>query len=471
MLTFIQSTIHTRIKRYEHVNALRYLGHPLELERNASEKPSYSTLVKTTTRLARVVPSASHSDPRAAMTHASAVTLRERRVRRLAPPPATLVPLLFLVSLLIAQVNAGEEEDDLVDFITDEWRGPRGDAPDAVDPHEWLGALTWEERQPPRRQPNATSQSQGAAAAGRPAVSPFDAFVRVEDTRFMLGCAEYKVAGWNTYTLIEQAARVPTGSFEFDFSRAGRRQVIDMFDAAVGAGFNTVRTWAYSVGKHQSMQTAPGVYHEPLFEGLDWVIYQAGLRGLRLILVFTDYWEYNGGVAQYLDWSGTVATGKNVFFGDRRCKEMYKANVKQVIERVNAYTGVAYRVRFAREFLSVSSFEQYKPCSRAHEMKQAPRPHIPTVLPRCPPVPLGRPRHHGVGTHQRTPVPQLRGAVAAVDRRDGAIRQEPRSSPPPVHRGGGILHRHLPRHRLCQPRGVGICNRPGFRGEPRRARD
>jgi len=58
-----------------------------------------------------------------------------------------------------------------------------------------------------------------------------------------LGCAEFKVAGWNTYTLIEQAARVPKGSFDFDFSRSGRRHVIEMFDAAVAAGFNSVRTW------------------------------------------------------------------------------------------------------------------------------------------------------------------------------------------------------------------------------------
>ena len=51
------------------------------------------------------------------------------------------------------------------------------------------------------------------------------------------------MAGWNTYTLIEQAARVPKGSFDFDFSRSGRRHVIEMFDAAVAAGFNSVRTW------------------------------------------------------------------------------------------------------------------------------------------------------------------------------------------------------------------------------------
>jgi hypothetical protein len=39
---------------------------------------------------------------------------------------------------------------------------------------------------------------------------------------------------------------------------------------------NVPPSGAYSVGKMQSLQTSPGVYYEPLFEGLDWMIQQAG---------------------------------------------------------------------------------------------------------------------------------------------------------------------------------------------------
>ena len=65
----------------------------------------------------------------------------------------------------------------------------------------------------------------------------------VEGVRFVTAGEEYKVVGWNTYTLIDQAAHLPMGSFDYDFSLAGRRQVTDMLDNAVAAGFNTVRTW------------------------------------------------------------------------------------------------------------------------------------------------------------------------------------------------------------------------------------
>ena len=183
-----------------------------------------------------------------------------------------------------------------------------------------------------------------------------DAFVRVSGTRFVVGCppAEYKVVGWNTYTLVEQAARVPMGSFGADFSRRGREQVLEMLDHAAASGFNTVRTWAYSVGERQPMQTHPGVYHEPSFEGLDWVLYEAGKRGVRLVLVLTDYWEHHGGVSQYLDWAAARRRGggafpevfeasKSAFFSDPDCGRMYKANAKALIERVNAFTGVSYR--------------------------------------------------------------------------------------------------------------------------------
>ena len=188
-----------------------------------------------------------------------------------------------------------------------------------------------------------------------------DAFVRVSGTRFVVGCppAEYKVVGWNTYTLVEQAARVPMGSFGADFSRRGREQVLEMLDRAAASGLNTVRTWAYSVGEAQPMQVRPGVYHEPSFAGLDWVLYEAGKRGVRVVLVLTDYWEHHGGVSQYLDWAAARRRGgsgfqpggaaadlglsKAAFFSDPDCKRMYKANAKALIERVNAYTGAAYR--------------------------------------------------------------------------------------------------------------------------------
>ena len=287
---------------------------------------------------------------------------------------ALAAPMLATTAVLLSRVSCvASAAEDYFDF-RGELRGGVGAPADSVattvaaadlsrqpldvdgyvagDDDELESALvSWLERQRRRAEsdasallasPNPTLELDPPTANASAQARALD-FVRVEGTKFFAGCDEYKIAGWNTYTLIEQAARLPVGSFEANFSLDGRRQVLDMLDAAVDAGFNTVRTWAYSVGKHQSLQIAPGVYHEPLFDGLDWVVYQAGLPRGRLILVFTDYWEYNGGVAQYMDWAGVTAPTKNAFFTDRECKRLYKANARAVIERVNRYTGIAYR--------------------------------------------------------------------------------------------------------------------------------
>ncbi len=97
------------------------------------------------------------------------------------------------------------------------------------------------------------------------------------------------------------------------------------------------------MSKHYSLQKKPGEYHEPLFDGLDWIVHQVGSRGMRIILVLTDYWEHHGGVSQYLEWVGSPSTAKSSFFTSRGCKHMYKNNARVVISRFNPYTRLHYR--------------------------------------------------------------------------------------------------------------------------------
>ena len=45
-----------------------------------------------------------------------------------------------------------------------------------------------------------------------------------------------------------------------------------------------------------SPQERPGVYNEDMFQGLDFVIAEAGKAGLKVILSLVDNWKYHGGV-------------------------------------------------------------------------------------------------------------------------------------------------------------------------------
>ena len=60
-----------------------------------------------------------------------------------------------------------------------------------------------------------------------------------------------------------------------------RRAVRALLDAAQAAGMTVLRTWAYSVNAAFPLQLAPGVYDDTYFRGLDYVIAQAGARGMR----------------------------------------------------------------------------------------------------------------------------------------------------------------------------------------------
>ncbi len=98
----------------------------------------------------------------------------------------------------------------------------------------------------------------------------------------------------------------------------------------------------------------PGVYDERVFRALDWVMCEAGRRGLKLVLGLTNFWSDYGGMGQYVKWSraseagGQECGGGNAvrvqqFYGDAACQQMFQAFVKEVVLRKNSLSGVIYR--------------------------------------------------------------------------------------------------------------------------------
>ena len=171
-------------------------------------------------------------------------------------------------------------------------------------------------------------------------------FVRVspDGTHFAVDCDAFYVAGWNSYNLLEAAAELPSGTFGIDYTGRGRSLVVSILDDALSRGLNTVRIWAFTVLPSRPIQLAPGVFDQQLVQGLDFILDAARARGIRVVLVLTDWWT-PGGVQQFLGWSRSAWPGsrKEAFFTDRDCQAMYQATVKYFIERVNTHNGLMYR--------------------------------------------------------------------------------------------------------------------------------
>ena len=171
-----------------------------------------------------------------------------------------------------------------------------------------------------------------------PEVVPADsAFVQVEGTGFVVDGGPFYAPGTNCYYLMQYAADPAT-----------RHLVDEVLHEAADLGLKTVRTWGFYDGSEvDSLQYAPGSYRETTFVGLDYVVHKAGELGLRLIIPFVNYWDEYGGMRQYLDWDspGGDSSGRDIleFYSDPDTRGWYQDHVAEVVNRVNTFTGIAYR--------------------------------------------------------------------------------------------------------------------------------
>ncbi len=162
---------------------------------------------------------------------------------------------------------------------------------------------------------------------------PVGSFVTRDGIQLRLNDGPFYHAGWNTYYLMVWSADpllVP--------------DVDEVLSEGESMGLRTLRTWAFNDGASQwhALQTAPGVYQEYVFQGLDYVVWQAGERGLKLVLALVNNWDDYGGMNQYVSWSST-ASQHDDFYTDPSCRQWYKDHARAVIERVNVFTGRVYR--------------------------------------------------------------------------------------------------------------------------------
>ncbi|WMV07223.1 hypothetical protein MTR67_000608 [Solanum verrucosum] len=160
-------------------------------------------------------------------------------------------------------------------------------------------------------------------------------FVYIDGTHFALEGKPFYLDGFNSYWLMYMASDPST-----------RNKVTNIFQQASKYKMNVARTWAFADGGSKPLQSAPGVYNEQMFQGLDFVISEAKNYGIHLILSLVDNFEAFGGKKQYVAWAvqkGQKLTSDDDFFTNPMVKEFYKNYIKDVLTRVNKITNVAYK--------------------------------------------------------------------------------------------------------------------------------
>jgi mannan endo-1,4-beta-mannosidase len=178
-------------------------------------------------------------------------------------------------------------------------------------------------------------------------------FVRVEGQRFMVGDQPMYVCGTNLW----YGAHLGRPS-----NPVGRARLVRELDRLQALGVNNLRVLgaaeacAVAGTLQPAIQTAPGEYSEDVLQGLDFLAAEAGKRGIRLVIFLNNYWDWSGGMPQYLSWvTGAPPVGVHVtewkefnrvlstYYTNSAAQELNRRSIAMLLGRQNSITGRAYR--------------------------------------------------------------------------------------------------------------------------------
>ncbi|NLT54770.1 MAG: cellulase family glycosylhydrolase [Actinomycetales bacterium] len=177
-----------------------------------------------------------------------------------------------------------------------------------------------------------------------PAEAASPSFVERCGIHFCVDGKTYYFAGTNTYDFFTYGGS--WGETETQYMDKAR---IDKHMAQLAADrVSVVRLWMFSHESWHGFEPSEGVYNDQQFALFDYVIESAKAHGIRLIPVFENYWEAYGGIDTRLSWEGLTGghPGRATFFNKAKCPgcfTQYKNYVNYALNRVNHYSGVAYK--------------------------------------------------------------------------------------------------------------------------------
>ena len=196
-------------------------------------------------------------------------------------------------------------------------------------------------------------------------------FINVSGTNFTLSGEPYKFIGVNAYYLSDYATN---HTYDDDGNEITNSQqyALEILNEAHFLNVNVIRTWANMMGSDDSFWIInqsgghynlfevgePGNYSNKTLEALDWVIYQASKRDIRLQLVLINNWDDYGGMRWYAQKSPTTDKTyqwindtddahywefHDQFYNDTNCMNYFKNYTSMLLNRNNTYTGVLYK--------------------------------------------------------------------------------------------------------------------------------
>ncbi|CDF80795.1 endo-1,4-beta-mannosidase [Formosa agariphila KMM 3901] len=179
--------------------------------------------------------------------------------------------------------------------------------------------------------------------------------VQVNDKGFQANNKNYNYIGANYWQGMNLGAP-KSGDQQRLIRELNHLQALGVTNLRVLASSEADAEMKYAV--HPALQTAPGVYDEDIWQGLDFLLSEMEKRGMKAVMVLGNFWTWSGGFPQYLKWAGAGkipypqeegTTWSNFsdyskqFYTNDKAQDMMNNHIKKVIYRKNTITGKVYK--------------------------------------------------------------------------------------------------------------------------------
>ena len=175
--------------------------------------------------------------------------------------------------------------------------------------------------------------------------------IKVEGKKLRLNDQPYIFMGTNMW----YAANLAAEGFQ--------DRLIRELDQLEKLGIKNLRILGASEGSgsfriNKSFQPELGVYDESLLKGLDFVLSEMGKRGMHAVIYLNNFWEWSGGMAQYVSWIKGEPFPKPIlderdrpafmehsarFYSIPSAMQAFRDYISMLIKRTNSITGIPYR--------------------------------------------------------------------------------------------------------------------------------
>jgi len=185
-----------------------------------------------------------------------------------------------------------------------------------------------------------------------------DSFVTVKGTGFELNGKPYHYLGTNFWYGLNLGSTGAGGNRERLIRELDRLKALGVTNLRVMAGSEGPDTEPYRM--LPSLQTSPGVYNQEVLAGLDYLLDEMGKRNMKAIMCLNNFWNWSGGMAQYIVWSGAADSipypppnpggdwGKYQqftaqFYTNQKAVDMFNKHIEFIVNHKNSISGRDYK--------------------------------------------------------------------------------------------------------------------------------